>query len=106
MQISDPDILLLKEVRKVFCHPLGKRHDKALITCLLLFLEFSQDVFYLAFNRPDKYLRLKKTCRSYHLLDDLFAVLLLIIRRRCAYEYGLPHTLLKLIELQRSVIEC
>ena len=104
MQIPYPYTDLLKIIREVLCHLLGKGCNKDLILIRSLFPDLSDQVINLTLRRLNRDIRIQQSRRSYHLLCTQKFMVRLIVSRRCAYEQNLVYMVLKLFEIKWSVV--
>ena len=104
MQILHLNIQTSEIISKFLCHSLGKSCNKNLMPLRSLLLNLTEKIFYLAGYRTYIYLRIQQSGRSYNLFCTNLFMFLFVICRSCRYIKYLIHSLLKFLEVQRSVV--
>ena len=91
--------------RKVLRHFLGQRRHQCALALFYSGLDLVHEVVYLPLYRADGYLRVEQARRPDYLLRYLPGALPLVLARRSGDVHRLAYLLLKLLELQRPVVE-
>ncbi len=105
MQIMGADTHLDQVLRQVFGHALGQRGDQRALAVAHPDRDLLQQVFDLAFHRANFNFRVKNARRPDNLLHHRFADAIFVGAGRGGGIDRLPHALLKLLELERTVVK-